>query len=232
MPRTYLPRGVRTAEMAMDDLGRAAPAQPQLRPFITIAQQVGAECPSLPPRLAEALNATASRAPAWSHWDQELVERVSHVRGIPPGLVAALENSGHSWLDDLLTGLAGRTDEVVIFHGIRDAVRDLARGGRVILVGHGSVYMTRDLPGGLHVRLIAPLEHRVANTATRAGLSPHDARRHMRNLDRQRAAFFSRFWPDRPLVAEMFAAVLNVADLDAEQLARAIVAMLPVRDPA
>jgi cytidylate kinase len=144
---------------------------------------------------------------------------------VPAKLITSLETSGHSWLDDLLTGLSGRTDEVVIFHAVRDTIRDLASTGNVILVGHGSVYITRDLPGGTHVRLIAPYELRVTNVAERFGLSNREAARYMHRLDRQRAAFFRRFWPDRPLVAELFTAELNVAELNQEQLIRVIVAM-------
>src|SRR5579864_5391183 len=89
-----------------------APSVPTVRPFITIAQQVGAECHSLPQRLAEVLIAADRQGPAWSHWDQELVEKVSTGRNIPAQLITSLETSGHSWLDDLLTGISGRTDQM------------------------------------------------------------------------------------------------------------------------
>ena len=225
MRKRYFPASVRTANLPMAGRPPAAPVSRSLRRFITIAQQVGAECPSLPGKLAQTLSAIDPLGPAWSHWDQELVEKVSASRHVPTELITSLETSGHSWLDDLLTGLSGRTDEVVIFHAVRDTIRDLASTGRVILVGHGSVYITRDLPGGTHVRLIAPYELRVKNVAERFALSNREAERYMRRLDRQRAVFFHRFWPDRPLVAELFTAELNVAELDEQQLIGAIVAM-------
>ena len=42
-----------------------------------------------------------------------------------------------------------------------NGVRALAEVGRVIIVGRGGVFITRDLPGGIHVRLVAPREWRV-----------------------------------------------------------------------
>lgn len=227
MPNRYLPKGVRTANMPMSG-GQPAPSRKSLtQSFITISQQTGAECFSLPERVAQILTALDPTGPAWSHWDQELVEKISQSQHIPAQLINSLELSGHSWIDDMLTGISGRTDEMVIFHAIKQGVRELARGGRVVLVGHGSVYLTRDLPGGLHVRLIAPMAIRTRNVAARFQIPPEKAMRRMRRLDRQRQAFFNRFWPDTPLSAELFAATLNTKELDEDQLTRAIVALLP-----
>ncbi len=208
--------------------GQPTPRKPPLaNPFITISQQAGAECFSLPQRVAQTLTAIDPTGGAWSHWDQELVEKVSQSQHIPAQLITSLELSGHSWIDDMLTGISGRTDEMVIFHAIKQVVRELAQGGRVVLVGHGSVYLTRDLPGGLHVRLIAPMAIRTRNVAARFQIPPEKAVRRMRRLDRQREAFFNRFWPGLPLSAEMFAATLNIEKLDEDRLTQAIVAMLP-----
>jgi hypothetical protein len=200
-------------------------SRPSVRPFITIAQQAGAESFSLPERLAELLNAGDPGA-RWLRWDQELIQRVSADSKIPADLIQSLETSGHSWIDDLLAGVFKRPDDLAVFRRLKASVRDLARGGHAILIGHGSVYMTRDLPGALHIRLIAPLDFRIKNVAARFKLSAAAGARHMRRLDRQRRAFFRRFWPDLPLTAERFAAVFNSAQLNQEQLAQAIVAML------
>lgn len=200
---------------------------PKALPFITIAQQIGAECFMLPQRLAELLNEREPDEKPWTHWDQELVEKVASQSHIPVDLIANLESSGHSWVGDLLTGISGRVDEVAIFHRLQHAVQELARTGRVILIGHGSTFMTRDLPGGLHIRLIAPAAVRGKNVAERFKLSPTRASRHMRQVDKQRQRFFARFWPTRPLKPDVFTAELNTAELDEQRLAKAILAMLP-----
>lgn len=227
MPTRYLPKGFHTANIPLSDYEVPVREIPRIRPFITIAQQAGAESRSLPRRLAEVLSAQDPSAPAWSNWDRELVERISADGHVPAELVDSLETSGHSWFDALLTGISGRTDEMVVFHHIKETVRELARGGHAILVGHGSIYTTRDLPGGLHVRLIAPLDVRVTNVARELDLPIAEARQHVLRLDRQRRTFFARFWPDRPLEPEMFAATLNIGELDETSIIQAIGAMLP-----
>jgi hypothetical protein len=227
MPTRYLPPWMHTANMPMSD--RLVPLHEESRPvpFITITWQPGAERISLPAQLARKLTDSQPREPAWSYGDVELVQKVSASCHIPAEAIVALEQSGYSWLEDLLTGISGRTDQLVIFHRIRDEIRERARAGHAVLVGHGSVYMTRDLPGGLHVRLIAPLELRISNTAKRLNIPMEQAERLVRRLDRERQAFFHRFWPDRSLDMEMFAAMLNIAELDDQRLTDAIVAMFP-----
>jgi len=197
-----------------------------IRPFISIAQQVGAECVSLPQRLADVLN-EGSRAPKWSHWDQELIEKVSTDSKIPAELIASLDTAAYSWVDDILCGISGRPDELIVFHRLKEAFRELACSGHVILVGHGSTYMTHDLATGLHLRLIAPMDFRIEKLAARLNLPAHKAAQRLRRLDKRRKAFFTRFWPGRPLGPETFAAVINIAELDEERVTRAVVAMLP-----
>lgn len=226
MPAHYVPKGIHTANMPHIP-PRSAGQAPRVLPFITIAQQIGAEVPNLPQRLAEILSADATDGPPWSHWDRELIVKVSQDSRIPTELIESVETSGHSWLDDLLNGIAGRVDEMVILHRIRDAVRAVAQSGRAILIGHGSVYFTHDLPGGLHVRLIAPMPVRLAQVGSRFNLTPEKAARHIRQMDRQRQEFFSRFGVPHTVEPESFSAVLNTGELDENPIIGGILAMLP-----
>ena len=172
------------------------------------------------------LNQRSPSTVSWSHWDQELIDKVSADSRIPPELIASLDTSRHSWIDDILTGVSGRPDEILVFHRLKETIRGLAQSGHAILVGHGSTYMTRGLAAGTHVCLIAPMKFRLENLAARYSVSPREASRYLRRFERRRRAFFARFSPST-LAPEMFAAVLNVAELDQERLARAIMAMLP-----
>jgi hypothetical protein len=143
----------------------------------------------------------------------------------PP--IASLDTSGYSWVDDLLCGIAGGIDHMVVFHHLQETVRGLARAGHVVLIGHGSTFMTRDLAGGLRLRLIAPMNLRLKSVGARFGLSSRQAARYISRVEKRRRAFFARFWPGRPLGPDLFAAVLNVAELNEQKLIQAIMAMLP-----
>jgi hypothetical protein len=220
-------RGLHTANIPLATGEYRGPDASLARPFITIARQIGAECPSLPKRLAEELNECGRGVVNWSHWDQELIERVSAESHIPAEFFAAMETSAHSWVDDILSGIAGRPEELAIFHRVKETVRRLAACGHVILVGHGSTYMTQDLAGGLRIRLIAPMDYRINTLASQSGLSLRGATRSIRHLDKRRKKFFARYWPGRPLAPEGFTATFNIVELDEEKMIRAIMAMLP-----
>lgn len=194
--------------------------------FITIARQVGAGGWSLPPRLTEAMSVHASPAESgWTAWDRELIDKVAADYHLPVQSVEKLEQSGYSWVDTFIAGLGDVPDEFAILHRVADSVRALATSGRVILVGHGSVFMTRDIPGGLHVRLVAPLSQRIENMAVRLHLSADEAAIQVKHSQKNWTRFLRRYWPAQTLGPETFAATLNTALVDEDHLVRCIVAL-------
>jgi cytidylate kinase len=212
------------------------PGAPERRraaaPFVTISRQAGAGGRSLAIRLAERLNEIDPGQLPWTVWDNELVERVAAEHHLPKARVAALEDERPSWLEEALASLAisgGKSapGELAVYHLVAATIRALGELGRVIIVGRGGAHVTRDMPGGLHVRLVAPLEFRVAATAELLGISKDGAADWVRGKDAGREAFYRRHWPNRPPVAENFAMVLNTAAIPVPRQVGAILAVLP-----
>ena len=56
-----------------------------------------------------------------------------------------------------------------------ETMRDLARRGHVILVGRGANFATAGIPHGVHVRLVAPKQHRAKYLTRRYGISEQEA---------------------------------------------------------
>jgi len=194
--------------------------------FITIAWQIGAGGWSLPQRLAEAMNVHSSnKEPVWTSWDRELIDKVAADYHLPVQSIQKLEQSGYTWTDSFISGLGGVPDEFAILHRLKESVRTLAFSGRVILVGHGSVFLTRDIPGGLHIRLVAPLEQRIENVASRTHLSLHEAALHLKHSQRNWTRFIRRYWAEQSLAPETFAATLNTAGMDEDHLVRCIASL-------
>jgi hypothetical protein len=213
---------------------QAARAGHSPRPFVTISRQAGAGGRTLATALVDHLNRTDAGELPWTAWDDELVERVARERDLPPERVAALEGRQPTWLEEALGGLAMASNapaEATVFRGMAMSVRALAELGRVVIVGRGAVFMTGDLPGGVHVRLVAPVAARVSSTAAERRLSPAAAAEWVRETDRARAAFYRRHWPGGALNPEAFTMTLNTAALSLDRQARAIIAALPVGVP-
>jgi cytidylate kinase len=72
---------------------------------------------------------------------------------------------------------------------MRDIIIAAATSGHVVIVGRGSQVLLADRRDVLHIRVIAPLELRVAYTARREGLDLETARRRVQEKDQARTHF-------------------------------------------
>lgn len=201
-------------------------------PFITISRQAGAGGRSLARHIVRRLNKTHPGVLPWTVWDNELVHKVAEENHLPEDLVTSVEDRRPSWLHDALSGLTfeddpANPDEFKVYRRVAVAIRALAQMGRVVIVGRGGAFVTRDLPGGIHLRLVAPLKERVARYGRRFDLAPEVAAETVRKVDEARAAFYRRYWPDKALSAETFTATFNAAAVPEDRLVEAVVALVP-----
>lgn len=202
----------------------------KVMPFITVSRQAGAGAPAM----AEALIALLKERDRtiWQVYDRALVEKVTADHHIDQSLIDSIEESSHGWLKDMLWGMAGPAsqpdvDEMKIVRRVSITIRAIAQMGHAIIVGRGGVFVTAKMPGGIHVRLIAPLEHRIHRFAQVRGLSLDAAREEVQRIDENRAAFYRMYWPARALDANAFTLTINTADLTDQQVAQAVLAVVP-----
>lgn len=206
---------IRSVPIPPKPSGQPQPVPP-VPPFVTISREPGAGGLTLGKALAEALTASDPDQRPWTCWDRELVEKVAAEHHLPQHVIESLEESRHSWLADLLESLSfseesHATDEATIYARIAETIRALARAGRVIIVGRGGVFVTRRMPNGIHVRLVAPLEYRIAFMAKLRNISSEAAAAYVKEVDHNRRAFFERHWPGESLKADAFTIAMNSA---------------------
>jgi cytidylate kinase len=88
-------------------------------------------------------------------------------------------------------------------HSLEAVIYDFARKGNVVIVGRGGQVLLKDLPGVLHVRIIAPFEIRLKRILALEGGDEKKARRILNQSDRDSAGFLRSFfdvdWEDRGL---------------------------------
>ncbi len=144
-------------------------------PFICITRQTGISIPTLSRALTKSLNQAEQEVRVhWMSWDTELVAKIAEEMHVSAELVEQSEGP-YSWIDDFLSTLADRTDLMAIFRRLSRVIRGLAGNGGAILVGHGSHFFTRGMPGGIHIRLVAPWQARVRTIARAYNLSSERA---------------------------------------------------------
>ena len=161
---------------------------------ITISREYGSGGGEIAARLAKRLD--------WQLIDHHIVLEVSRLLGESveetlarderaPGLVAVLADSLRwttplgSWMPSRTTEEEQRRHREALAHVLNQAVEV----GNVVIVGRGAQALLADRRDVLHIRVVAPLEKRVAYVAAREQVDFDEASAHIHQKDADRAHY-------------------------------------------
>ncbi|MBN2490069.1 MAG: cytidylate kinase-like family protein [Planctomycetes bacterium] len=216
---------------AITAAGKAEAARRHVRrptlPFVTISRQAGAGGYALATSLVDRLNRRDHSAPPWQSFDKELVGRVAGDHRISEALIESLEDTSHNWLKDILGALSVQPSEAAVFKRVAQTIRAIAQVGHAVIVGRGGVFVTRHLPGGIHVRLVAPLETRIRNSMTQYRLDREAAEKRVAEITRNREEFFRRYGSAQVPLEDLFSVTFNTAQVREEKIAELLLPLVP-----
>lgn len=167
---------------------------------IALSQVDGSGADSIGRDLAEELG--------FGYLNQGIVARVARDQGVNPAAVVDAERrrSFFARVAELsalgaTAGLGGlapvpathpleETDSLLSL--IREAVRDAAGRGDVVLVAHAACYACADMPDVLRVCVTAPMRTRAARVAAERGISEKEAKKLLRQSDAGRSSYLKR----------------------------------------
>jgi cytidylate kinase len=92
---------------------------------------------------------------------------------------------------------------------LESALREVAAGGDVVILGRAGALALRDHPGALHVRLDGPRESRVFRAMEVQGVDEATARERMAETDRARERFVRDIYGLDPADAGLYTLVLD-----------------------
>jgi cytidylate kinase len=107
-------------------------------------------------------------------------------------------------------------------HCLKTAIYEFARKGNCIIIGRGGQVLLGDLPGVLHVRIIAPTEVRIDRIKERFSCDARHAEKLIRQSDHDRSGFYKSFFHvdwDSPSLYDL---VINTHFLSLEAAAELI----------
>jgi hypothetical protein len=191
-------------------------------PFLTISRQ--AESGG-----AEVARAVGSRL-GWSVLDKELVEDLAERLKLAPQLLALMDETKSDWFRDTMLNLLNSRlvlqDSYVAMLG--RVILLAAFDGRVVIVGRGAHLM---LPRqhGLRVRVVAPIEVRVARLQERERLDAASAENRIERIDRSRAEFLRRHFHTGSDESQLFDLILDAATFGIQGTADMICRALELR---
>jgi cytidylate kinase len=205
---------------------------------ITISRRFGSGGDDIAGRVCELLR--------YRYFDKALMAEVAAEMGLAAGDVVDLSEDIHevrSFLERLFSTsrkvthleaipedrpgsvieVVQKLDEAQSIALIQNMVQVAHKAGNVVIVGRGGQAILKDKPDVLHLRVEAPLDHRVQRLAERANYSLGGAQDAAIKHDRASADYLKRFyhidWSD-PLLYDL---VLNTGRLTIEAAAQLVV---------
>ncbi len=166
-------------------------------PFVTISRQTGAGGQVLSAELLKQINELSREAlfTGWQLCNQELCHSLSQDPGLKVAIESLLRKEYCSHTEDMLGQLIfGNPSQDVVVKKMFQVMRTFALHGKVIFVGRGSVFLTRDLPWGIHVRLVASLDSRIKRVMSSTGVTEKKARETIAEKDEAKAELVKTFF--------------------------------------
>lgn len=195
----------------------AAPAAPTVPAGLTIAfsREAGARGSSIGRRVGRKLD--------WSVYDQELLEYMAQDTVARQGMLDNLTPAATAWVEGQLQQLM-REQNISQHPSIQHLARvvlALGAQGEAVLIGRGAGFI---LPRAstLHVRMIAPLDERIAYMSEWLRLTRDEAAEKVRVRDLRRNEFISTHFHRNPDDVHQYDVLLNASLLGEEVSAELI----------
>jgi cytidylate kinase len=165
-------------------------------PFITISRQAGTEAHAIGRyiimRLAEYEDPDLKTG--WDLFDQKLCALIAQNKSLDADYDTLVQEKyrAEGLQRMVYEMLIGTPQQYKIQKKIEEVIRLLARLGKVVIIGRAGFLVARDMPGAIHIRLIASMEYRVQDVMEHDHISAEQAARKIREIDAERAAFLKR----------------------------------------
>lgn len=192
------------------------PAAPQL-PALTVA--VSREAGTNASAVAHVLGTRLG----WAVYDRELLQHIAGEMGLRAELLDCVDEKGVGWGREFLASLSS---EPAVSQGgylrhLVETLCSLSARGACVIVGRGAAQV---LPADrtLRVRLVAPLEDRIASVRARFGFGPEEAARWVEKTDHERTRFVKDHFHKDPSLPAAYDLTLNAARFSAGECAAVI----------
>jgi cytidylate kinase len=163
---------------------------------VAFSRQTGSGSFAVAERLAHYLERHSSgNACPWTVFDRNLMDKVLEEHNLPTRLAKFLPEDRISQIEDVLADVFEvHPPAQAVVEQTAETILKLAELGNVILIGRGSAVITAGLPHVLRVRLIAPLETRMAHVGEFYHLTRTEAYKFCLSQDRGRERYLKRYY--------------------------------------
>ncbi len=119
---------------------------------------------------------------------RELINQAAIRAGAPDVALAMIDELN-------LLGMCPSPEKCLAYiTAVGNVLTELAQDGNVVIVGRGGQVVLKDRADVLHVRIIAPIETRIARVVAKRNVTPEAALAQIQTSDRTRRQYFQRFY--------------------------------------
>lgn len=189
-----------------------------MNPFLTISREVCAGATTLGRLLLPALDrAFGEEGQPWALLDKDLLTFALRQQQLDERLAEFLPEDRVSEIKAVVGEIVGLHPSIwTLEQQVFEVMLELAHMGRVVLIGRGAQFVTRSMPGGFHVRLIAPFEVRLARLMAGEKCDEASARATIRRLDLARRRYLAAHFDQEIDDPRNYDLVINTARVSAE----------------
>lgn len=201
-------------------------------PFVTISRQAGAGGHLLSyVILTEFLKYEKQDLfQGWHVFDKQLCEVIAQDPQVQESIEALARERYRPEFRDFVESLfTGKSSQYTLQKTTFKIVRMLAVLGKVIVVGRAGALVTRDMPLGVHIRLVAPEAQRIVWMMRRFKLTKDEARAAVTKQDSDRKKLMRLFFQrdvDDPLIYD---AVWNTGNIGMDVICRSVIELIRTR---
>jgi len=204
----------------------AKPAQP----FVTISRESGSGGSSLAHLLVRKFNGAGSEHSGWTVYAGNVITRMLQANHLPDELARFLPEDRVPEINASIGELVGLHPSIwELVQKANATMRQLATEGHVVLVGRGANFATAGLGRGVHVRLIAPPDHRADHFVRTQGWSTAAALAHIAKCDAARRRYVAANFNARVDNPSAYDLVINTAHVSLAEAVELVAARILAR---
>lgn len=193
-------------------------------PFITISREYGCLGYNVGVEAAKILNTKYRPDNAWTVFERHLLDRVMEDMHISRELAETLTDKGKSFMADYFrTTFSSYPPEAAVYKKLVETIRILAANGHAVIIGRVGNVITKDMPRGFHVRLIASEGRKIENISRQFNISKKEAKDVLAKKGEAREEFILKRLKVNMADPAQYSVVINTTDLSLEATAQLVV---------
>jgi len=193
-------------------------------PCISVSRETGAGAQAVCTELIKILDSKSEKNEnQWTYFDRQLIEKVLEDHHLPKQVSEYMVEDKFRHLSSAVNVLLGlHPSQWSLLHKTTETVLQLARMGKVVIVGRGGNIITFKLKNAFHVRLIAPPEKRIKYIMDVQKMNRQDAETYIKKEDAARRNYLKSSFSRDIENPELYHLVLNTGLLTHDETAAVI----------